>query len=283
MQAAHAHDTSTLWSLTEAWLRSFSTAGASVSPATVRSYRTGVRQLLAAWARQDLLRPDPDAATTYLRQLERRGLAATTIQARLAAAHGLYAGLRWCRAALSDPFTDCRAPRDSTPAWEKRMPYADDEVAALLQAATDPADRVLVLLGAHAGLRAQECTDLRWADVHLARRDMLVRRGKGGKQRVVALSASLRQALQTLARREAGYVLGYRTAGSAWRRMHGLCAAAGVTAKGVHALRHAAGTRLYVETHDLEATARHLGHTKLETTRIYAKWSDRQLRETIGR
>jgi integrase/recombinase XerC len=32
-----------------------------------------------------------------------------------------------------------------------------------------------------------------------------------------------------------------------------------------------------------EATARHLGHSKLETTRIYAKWSDRQLRETIGR
>jgi integrase len=93
--------------------------------------------------------------------------------------------------------------------------------------------------------------------VHLARRDLLVRRGKGGKQRVVALSASLRQALQTLDRREDGYVLGYRTAGSAWRRMQALCLAAGVTAKGVHALRHAAGTRLYAETHDLETTARH--------------------------
>jgi site-specific recombinase XerD len=62
-----------------------------------------------------------------------------------------------------------------------------------------------------------------------------------------------------------------------------LCSAAEVTPKGVHALRHAAGTRLYAETRDLEATARHLGHRKLETTRIYAKWSDRQLRETIGR
>jgi integrase/recombinase XerC len=283
MQAALTHDVATLWSLTEAWIRSFSLAGATISPATVRSYRTGVHLLLVAWARQDLLRPDPDAATTYLRQLERCGLAPTTIQARLAAARSLYAGLRWCRAVLDNPFAGCRAPRDTTPAWEKRMPYADDEVAALLQAATDPADRVLVLLGAHAGLRAQECTDLRWADVHLARRDLLVRRGKGGKQRVVALSASLRQALQTMERREDGYVLGYRTAGSAWRRMQALCLASGVTAKGVHALRHAAGTRLYAETHDLEATARHLGHSKLETTRIYAKWSDRQLRETIGR
>ena len=75
----------------------------------------------------------------------------------------------------------------------------------------------------------------------------------------------------------------YRTAASAWRHMQTLCARAGVTAKAVHALRHAAGTRLYAKTHDLEATARHLGHTKLETTCIYAKWSDRQLRETIGR
>src|SRR5579863_8122639 len=96
MQAAHDHDAATLWSLTEAWLRSFSAAGATISPATVRSYRTGVRVLLTTWARQDLLHPDPDAATTYLRQLERRGLAPVTIQARLAAARGLYAGLRWC-------------------------------------------------------------------------------------------------------------------------------------------------------------------------------------------
>jgi hypothetical protein len=51
----------------------------------------------------------------------------------------------------------------------------------------------------------------------------------------------------------------------------------------VPALRQSAGTRLYAETHDREATARHLGHTKLETTRMYATWSDRHLRETIGR
>ena len=73
-------------------------------------------------------------------------------------------------------------------------------------------------------------------------------------------------------------MLPYRAAGSAWRHMQALCAAADVTAKGVHALRHAAGTHLYAESRDLEATARHLGHSKLETT-----WSDRQLRETMGR
>ena len=283
MQAARDHDGATLWSLTEAWLRTFGAAGATVAPGTVRSYCCGVHALLAAWTGQDLLHPDPDAATTYIRLLERRGLAPSTIQARVAAGRGLYAALRWCRALAIDPFAECRVPHDQTPAWDKRMPYGDDEVAALLQAARDPLDAVLVLLGAHAGLRAQECADLRWTDVHLARRDLVVRQGKGGKQRVVALSATLRQVLHALERRADGYVLPYRTAGSAWRHMQALCQAAGVTPKGVHALRHAAGTRLYAETRDLEATARHLGHSKLETTRIYAKWSDRQLRETIGR
>ena len=103
-----------------------------VSAGTVRSYRCGVSALLAAWTEQDLLRPDPDAATLYVRQLERRGLAPTTIQARVAAGRGLYAGLRWCRAVTVDPFAHCHVPHDPTPAWDKRMPYGDDEVAALL-------------------------------------------------------------------------------------------------------------------------------------------------------
>jgi hypothetical protein len=118
MRAARDHDAATLWSLTEAWLRSCSLAGSAVSPAPVRGYRVGVRLLLEAWVRQDLLHPDPDAATLYLRQLERRGLAPSTVQGRLAAGRGLYAGLRWCRAVLGDPFAECRAipPRRGTSA-----------------------------------------------------------------------------------------------------------------------------------------------------------------------
>jgi hypothetical protein len=85
MQAARDHDGPALWSLTEAWLRTFGPAGATVSPGTVRSYRCGVHALLAAWTAQDLLRPDLEAATTYSCLLERRGLAPSTIQARGAA------------------------------------------------------------------------------------------------------------------------------------------------------------------------------------------------------
>jgi len=281
MQAAHERDAPALWGLTEAWLCADPRHG-TVAAGTTKNYRTDLRHLLDAWDQEDLLRPAPDAAAAYVRVLERRGLAPDTIANRLATARGLYAALRWARAVLADPFEGVHAPRDPTPPWEKRLPYDDDEVAALAQAA-DPHDRVLVLLGAHAGLRAGECVALRWEDVRPGRRDLTVRRGKGGAARTVAMSATLARALQVLPRRSDGYVLPYRASVSAWRHIQTLCTAAGVAPKGVHSLRHSAGTRLYAETGDLETTARHLGHAKLETTRVYAKWSDRRLRETIGR
>ncbi len=84
-------------------------------------------------------------------------------------------------------------------------------------------------------------------------------------------------------RRPDGYVLPYRTPKTAWVHVTTLREIAGVASKEMHSLRHSAGTRLYAETGDLEETARHLGHTKLDTTRIYAKWNDRKLRETLSR
>ena len=185
---------------------------------------------------------------------------------------------------MIDPCADCHVPHDPTPPWDKRMPYNDDDLAAMLQATADnPDNHALILLGAHAALRASECVNLRWADVNLTGRDLTIRHGKGGKARTVAMSTSLKQALQTLSRNPDGWVLPYRAPQSAWRHITAVCDRAGVAPKGMHSLRHSAGTRLFAETHDLEETARHLGHVKLETTRIYAKWSDKRLRETLSR
>ena len=197
------------------WLSAASRRG-PVAAGTTKNYRTGLRHLLDAGRQKDLLRPAPDAAATYERALERRGLTPGTIANRLATARGLYAAFRCARAMVADPFAGVRAPRDPTPPWEKRLPYDDDEVAALAQAAADPHDRVLVLRGAHAGLRAGECVALRWEDVRSSRRDLTVRRGKGGTARTVTLSATLARALQVVPRRSDGYVLPYRASVSAW-------------------------------------------------------------------
>jgi len=68
----------------------------------------------------------------------------------------------------------------------------------------------------------------------------------------------------------------------ACRHLARLARAAGVPYRGVHALRHACGTRLMREKKDLEVVARMLGHSSLETARIYAKWDDTRAAEAVA-
>jgi len=296
--AAQAHDLATLRELADAWLTLHGAAGATVSPHTRSSYRHGVAVLIAAWRAETLLHPRRDAAALWLREMEDAGLKPATVRTRLAAARTLYAALRWSGATDANPFTDARPARDRTAAKDRRRPYAPDELGAVLTlldteiAAASPAaqtmaryDKALILLGAHAGLRVSEMLDLRWDDLDVPRRTIVVRRGKGGKRRDVAMSASLAATLEAIPPATRGaFVLPYRARSSAWTRVRNLTIRAGVNEKktGLHRLRHAAGTRMMAETHDLQEVAELLGHTQLDTARVYAQWANDTQRRTVG-
>ncbi len=290
--AARDRDQEQLWALTEAYLFLHGSRGAKVSRHTLRTYRRGVLDLVEAWASENLLRPSRDAGVVYMRRLEAgsvgddpggKPLSAASLQVKLAAARTLYKALRWAGASEARPFDDVRVGKDPTPAWEKRRPYADDEVEALLDLA-ESAEKVMVLLGAHAGLRIGEMADLRWDDIDLKRSTLRVRSGKGGKAATVSVTRRLRDALAELRRvsgaagheahrqRDVSLVLPW-AADHARRRFKRLCALAGVDYQnaGVHGLRHGAGTRYYRQTGDLGRVAAHLRHADIQTTRIYAK------------
>ena len=70
-----------------------------------------------------------------------------------------------------------------------------DEVAALLQA-VDPRYKVIGQLLYGAGLRMLECLRLRVKDIDFDRKVIVVREGKGGKDRVVMLPAALIEPLR---------------------------------------------------------------------------------------
>src|SRR5690554_3080294 len=205
--AANERDFEELWALTEAYLFLHGSKGAKASAHTLRTYRRGVLDLLTAWSGENLLRPSRDAGVIYLRRLEAgirpdgepagRAPSPATLQVKLAAARTLYRALRWSGATEARPFEDVRAAKDPTPAWEKRRPYTDAEVEQLLELA-GPAERAMVLLGAHAGLRIGEMTELLWDDIDLSARTLRVRSGKGGKAATVSLTGRLRDALARL-------------------------------------------------------------------------------------
>lgn len=283
LEAARDLDEAVLLDLLQAHRQLFGPAGARTSPQTQRTYTHGVRAFLGyvESSTGGLLRLTSDEAQLWIRLLEAKR-APSTVTVYLAAARALTAALRWAGAMKDDVFVDARPGRNPTAPWERRRPYSDSDFEKLL-ACADVQDRVLVLLGGHAGLRVAESTALVWADVDCGARRLTVREGKGGKRRRVTLSRRLVRALEDwrlLAPADEPRLLAYTTT-RARQRLKVLAEKAGVPYLGTHALRHTAGTRLYKATHNLEDVARHLGHSGLETTRIYAKWDDQHLSDVV--
>lgn len=298
--ACQDHDVHVLAELVAGYLLTKGRARAQVSAHTLESYRLSVGMLVGFWREENLLHPSPDAGDRFVAALTDghggRGTGKAsggayrpaTVAARLAGAKALYRALRWTGATSADPFNDVRAPRDPTPRHERRFPYTDAEVAALLEHAQG-ADRALLLLCAHGGLRIAEALALDWAEVDAPRKRLRVRAGKGRKDRTVSMSGSLAEALAQVRPEPARGTVIHTEDGQPYadptvprRRLQQLCARAGVTYLGFHSLRHSAGTRLARQTGNLQLVAAHLGHADVSTAAVYAKWSDDSLRQAVN-
>jgi integrase len=139
----------------------------------------------------------------------------------------------------------------------------------------------------YSGVRLGEALTLRWADVDLPDRTLLIHRNlsagvetlpKGRRHRFVPLPMPAVEALARLAQRRDftapdDYVLcnrlGRRLDPSAFRRRYKLgCQAAELRPVKLHGLRHAAGS-LVARTTDAVFTRDFLGHSKLTTTDRY--------------
>jgi integrase len=287
MAAAAAHDAADLFDLLHGYMLVKSRAKTAISASTLKSYRLAVRQLNQAWSQENLLHPSQDAGDRYIGDLAEY-LAPASCDVRLRGARALYRALHWARATEADPFCDVRAPKNPTPKHERRRPYPDADVDALLEHA-DLSDGVLYLLCAHGGLRISEALALRFADVDFRGVTLRIISGKGGGARTVQLSATLAAALGELRRRHGGEYVIVNAYGRPYRdptipRVHlqADCEAAEITYRGFHALRHTAGTRLMRESGNLQIVAAHLGHANVATSAIYAKWSDAEVASRVG-
>jgi integrase len=135
---------------------------------------------------------------------------------------------------------------------------------------------------AHAGLRIGELLDLQMRDLDLAQRRLLIRQGKGRRDRVVFLTDTAVRALaayrQTVphAPDDLLFSLNYAplTYHQAWRRIRRLGEAAGVANLSSMRLRHTYATTLLNNGMTLDVLRHLMGHTHLNTTLIYARLAD---------
>lgn len=248
-----------------------------------------------------------EAIETYLVALDAQGLSQATRARRLSALKQFY---RFARDEGWRP--DNPVLRMDGPGRARRLPgtLSEPEVLRLLDAArdhgADAATRArnacLFELLYATGLRVSELVSLPHAALRGAP-EMLMVRGKGGKDRLVPLSdparlatavwLTHRDAAETLARSRgeapSRFLFPARGAEGHMTRMrfHGLvkevALRAGLNPERVspHVLRHAFATHLLAGGADLRVIQTLLGHADLGTTEIYTHVLDQRLRDLV--
>lgn len=163
-----------------------------------------------------------------------------------------------------------------------------EEVLRLLEAAHPGRQRMLLQTAYACGLRSQELLHLQCSDIDSARMVIHVRDGKGGKERLVPLSAGLLAALRAYWQR-------YRPAtwlfpgqlpgrplsdGSLHRLCQKIVVRSGLKKRvSMHTLRHSCATHLLEAGVDVVTIQAILGHINLKTTTRYLHVSTRRLQQ----
>ncbi|QDA31769.1 recombinase XerC [Thermococcus indicus] len=188
---------------------------------------------------------------------------------------------------------DEEAEKLKPPKVPRSLPKAltRDEVKRLLSVIppTKKRDRLIVLLLYGAGLRVSELCNLKRRDVDLERSIIVVRGGKGAKDRVIPipefLAREIRAYLETRSddseyllveeRRREKDKLSTKTVWYLLKR-YGVRAGVEVTP---HRLRHSFATHMLENGVDIRAIQELLGHSNLSTTQIYTKVTVEHLRK----
>ncbi len=272
---------------------------------TLESYRRDLMDF-AAFAGRRQARAETlgrEVVRAYLEALEEAGLAPTTAARRLSALRQFFKFLYGENVRRNDPCAVLEAPRRGRPLPRT---LSEQEVEALLAAAArrEGPDgcrlRCLMEILYATGLRVSELVSLPLAAVQ-GDKPFLVVRGKGGRERLVPLTAEARRAIQAyldvrpyfLARagralRAGSYLFcsrgaqGHLTRHRFAQMLKDLARDAEIDpGLSPHTLRHAFATHLLANGADLRAVQQMLGHADISTTQIYTHVLDERLKALV--
>lgn len=273
-----------------------------LSAATVRAYRSDLRDLAASAGGMAIEDVDLEVLRDWLWHATQRGDARSTLARRAATARSFFSWAQEQGIVQHDPSLRLVAPKRG-----RTLPTvaSRDAMSELLDAHRTAAedgdplalrDHAILELVYGSGIRVSELCGLDIDDLDLERGTARVL-GKGDKERVVpygapardAISAYLRRARPVLVARARTFtpavILGSRGGRIGPRTVYELVARVlgpivGAETIGPHALRHTAATHLLDGGADLRAVQEILGHASLGTTQIYTHVSTERLTAT---
>ncbi|HEY3231661.1 MAG TPA: tyrosine-type recombinase/integrase [Roseiflexaceae bacterium] len=273
-----------------------------ISPATVRNYRSDLRQFIAwcerTWAAGQEHAPafTPAALTTPLITRYRAYLQHTRHLKPASVNRALVSIKRYVAWALETGQIgrNVAAPVKLIPTEDSAPRHLDDtEEEALVAAVTATGslrDQTIIILLLHTGLRARELCTLRRDSVTIGKRSGFLRvYGKRNKYREVPLNATARAALTAylpeladtalylFPSAKTGQALTERALGHLIKKY---ATRARVSDVSPHDLRHRFGYRM-AETVPLHRLAQMMGHDSLDTTLLYIRGTRKDLQNEV--
>ena len=169
-------------------------------------------------------------------------------------------------------------------------PYIeDDQIKRLLNAIASKRthkksivrDQLLVQLAVMTGLRRAEMAELEARDVHTD--FIVVRNGKGGKDRVIPLAPSIAQNLSIFVKgMEPNEKVFKLKAPCISMKIKNFARKAGLEDFHAHSIRHKFATDLLERGADLKVVQELLGHKNLSTTQVYLAVTSERMREAVN-
>ncbi|MBQ9564706.1 MAG: tyrosine recombinase XerC [Synergistaceae bacterium] len=267
----------------------------SPSDHTFINYASDLKQLeeyLSAQGIEALERVDTPALRGYVRTLFGWGFEKSTIARKLSSLRSFFAFLRERGILERDPARNLQGPGARRPLPRALSEEAVNRLFAAAETSENPVrDTAILELLYGCGLRISELVGLKWEDVDLEER-WLVILGKGSKERRVPFGRCAQRALMSIQKEPEEncvnpYVFRGRrgkplTVRTVHRAVTALAAQAGIQGVTPHTLRHSCATHLLEHGASLKFVQEFLGHESLATTQIYLTVSASWMKESYA-
>ncbi len=176
------------------------------------------------------------------------------------------------------------------PKKEKKLPtvLAKAEILKMIAMTENLKHRLMIQLLYGSGLRVSELVNLKVNNIDFNRQTVIIREGKGKKDRMTIISAAVLESVSRYLEEYKPLIFLFEShiagkkisARSAQKVISQAVAKAGINKNvSVHTLRHSFATHLLEEGTDIRYIQTLLGHARLETTQIYTKVAGNKLRE----
>ena len=250
---------------------------------TVKNYLNIIKHFVI-WVDVPVEEVTHTTVSCYIDHLMRKRLAPKTVNCHLDGIRQFYHYLREEEdLAIVNPIRKKHSQKMSRPLPRH---LKDEQLQALFEVVSGPRDRAMFMLMLRCGLRVEEVANLAIGAIDVKRRTLLVKDGKGAKDRIVYMS---NDALEVLA----GY-LRVRSA-SRTRKIFlvekGPCTGQPISIRGIqkrmeyyarkanlkvscHHLRHTMATQMLNADADLSTIQDLLGHSNVKTTQRYCRVSN---------